>query len=216
MLLAGVFLPVLDFNVVNLALPVIRRGLAAAASDVQSVISGYTATYAVFLITGGRLGDWFGRKRMFVLGEASFTLASVLCGTSWSPSILVTGRILQGLTASVMAPQVLASIRVMFPAAEQGRALGLYGATFGPANICGQVLVSRPFGFTWEAISLINVPIGVAAFIGSLLFFSDSWAPDAEKLDIGGDRRRAFARVSGEPEMHQAAPTVSKAKRCAA
>jgi EmrB/QacA subfamily drug resistance transporter len=190
-LLAGAFLPVLDFNVVNLALPVIRRDLGAASSDVQFVISAYAATYAVFLITGGRLGDLLGRKRMFMLGVAGFTLASVLCGTAWSPSILVAGRILQGLTATVMAPQVLASIRVMFPAAEQGRALGLYGATFGLANICGQVLggvlvSSQPFGFTWQAIFLINMPIGVAAFIGSLLFLSDSWAPDAEKLDIGG------------------------------
>ena len=90
-----------------------------------------------------------------------------------------------------MAPQVLASIRVMFPVAEQRRALGLYGATFGLANICGQVLggalvSAQPFGFVWQAVFLINVPIGVAAFIGCLLFLSDSRAPDAEKLDIGG------------------------------
>jgi EmrB/QacA subfamily drug resistance transporter len=190
-LLAGAFLPILDFNVVNLALPVIRRDLGAASSDVQFVISTYAATYAVFLITGGRLGDWLGRKRMFMLGVAGFTLASVLCGAAWSPSILIAGRILQGLTATAVAPQVLASIRVMFPASEQGRALGLYGATFGLANICGQVLggvlvSSQPFGFSWQAIFLINVPIGIAAFIGSLLFLSDSRAPDIQKFDLGG------------------------------
>jgi EmrB/QacA subfamily drug resistance transporter len=190
-LLAGAFLPILDFNVVNLALPVIRRDLGAASSDVQFVISAYAATYAVLLVTGGRLGDWLGRKRMFMLGVAGFTLASVLCGAAWSPSILIAGRILQGLTATVMAPQVLASIRVMFPASEQGRALALYGATFGLANICGQMLggvlvSSQPFGFTWQAIFFINVPIGLAAFIGSLFVLSDSRAPGIQKLDLGG------------------------------
>src|SRR5580704_17553840 len=129
-LLTGAFLPILDFNVVNLALPAIRQDLAATSSEVQFVISAYAATYAVFLITGGRLGDLFGRRRLFLLGVAGFTIASVLCGIAWSPAVLVAGRILQGLTATAMAPQVLASIRVLFPPAEQGRALALYGATF--------------------------------------------------------------------------------------
>jgi EmrB/QacA subfamily drug resistance transporter len=190
-LLTGAFLPILDFNVVNLALPAIRQDLGASSSEVQFVISAYAATYAVFLITGGRLGDLFGRRRLFLLGVAGFTIASVLCGIAWSPAVLVAGRILQGLTATAMAPQVLASIRVLFPAAEQGRALGFYGATFGLANICGQVLggvlvSSHPFGWAWQAIFLINVPIGLAAFIGGLLFLRDSRAPQAQRLDVGG------------------------------
>jgi EmrB/QacA subfamily drug resistance transporter len=190
-LLTGAFLPILDFNVVNLALPAIRHDLGASSGEVQFVISAYAATYAVFLITGGRLGDLFGRRRMFLLGVAGFTIASVLCGIAWSPVALVAGRILQGLTATAMAPQVLASIRVLFPSSEQGRALGFYGATFGLANICGQilggVLVSmHPFGFAWQAIFLINIPIGLAAFVSGLLFLPDSRAPQAQKLDIGG------------------------------
>jgi EmrB/QacA subfamily drug resistance transporter len=190
-LLTGAFLPVLDFNVVNLALPAIRRGLDATSSDVQFVISAYAATYAVLLITGGRLGDLFGRRRMFMLGVAGFTIASILCGAAWSPAALIAGRILQGLTATIMAPQVLASIRVLFPSAEQSRALALYGATFGLANICGQILggvlvTSDLFGLTWQAIFLINVPIGLAALIGSLLVLKDSHAPHARKLDFGG------------------------------
>lgn len=190
-LLTGAFLPVLDFNVVNLALPAIRQNLGATSSEVQFVISAYAATYAVFLITGGRLGDWLGRKRMFMLGVVGFTLASALCGTAWSPGVLIAGRILQGLTATVMAPQVLASIRVLFPPSEQGTALGLYGAIFGLANIIGQILggalvSAHPFGFTWQAIFLINVPIGIAAFAGSLFFLGDSRADQAQKLDIGG------------------------------
>jgi EmrB/QacA subfamily drug resistance transporter len=190
-LLTGAFLPILDFNVVNLALPAIRQDLSATSSEVQFVISAYAATYAVFLITGGRLGDLLGRRRMFLIGVAGFTAASVLCGIAWSPGILVAGRILQGLMATVMAPQVLASIRVLFPATEQGRALAFYGATFGLANICGQVLggvlVSyHPFGLAWQAIFLINVPIGLAAFIGGLLLLRDSRAQQARSLDIGG------------------------------
>ena len=190
-LLIGAFLPILVFNVVNLALPAIRQNLGATSSEVQFVISAYAATYAVFLITGGRLGDWLGRKQMFMLGVTGFTLASVLCGTAWSPGVLVAGRILQGLTATVMAPQVLASIRVLFPPSEQGKALGLYGATFGLANIAGQILggvlvSSHPFGFTWQAIFLVNVPIGIAALTGSLLFLGDSRADRAQRLDIGG------------------------------
>jgi MFS family permease len=98
-LLTGAFLPPLDFNVVNLALPVIRLNLHATSSAVQFTMSAYAATYAVFLITGGRLGDLFGRKRMFMLGVAGFTIASVLCGTAWSPNVLIAGRILQGLMA---------------------------------------------------------------------------------------------------------------------
>jgi EmrB/QacA subfamily drug resistance transporter len=190
-LLTGAFLPILDFNVVNLALPAIHQDLGASSSEVQLVISAYAATYAVFLITGGRLGDLFGRRRMFMLGVVGFTLASVLCGIAWSPPVLIAGRILQGLTATVMAPQVLASIRVLFPAAEQARALAFYGATFGLANICGQllggVLVStQPFGFAWQAIFLINVPIGLIALLGSLLVLRDSRAEHAQKLDLGG------------------------------
>jgi EmrB/QacA subfamily drug resistance transporter len=190
-LLTGAFLPILDFNVVNLALPAIRQNLDATSGEVQFIISGYATAYAVFLITGGRLGDLFGRRRVFTVGVAAFTLASILCGFALSPAVLICGRILQGLAATLLAPQVLASIRVLFPRAEQPRALALYGATFGLANICGQllggVLVSaRPFGFTWQAIFLINVPIGLVAAAGSLAFLRESRAADASKLDWGG------------------------------
>ena len=190
-LLIGAFLPVLDFNVVNLALPAIRQNLGASSGEVEFVISAYAATYAVFLVTGGRLGDLFGRKRMFMLGVAGFTLTSLLCGIAWSPSALIAGRILQGLTATAMAPQVLASIRVLFPTAEQARALAFYGATFGLANICGQVLGGvlisvHPFGFAWQAIFLINLPIGLIALIGSSVVLRDSRAEHAQELDLGG------------------------------
>lgn len=190
-LLTGAFLPVLDFNVVNLALPAIRQDLGASPGEIQFVISAYAATYAVLLITGGRLGDLFGRRRMFMFGIAGFTLASLLCGLAWSAPILIAGRVLQGLAATMMAPQVLASIRVLFPASEQGTALALYGAIFGLANICGQLLggflvSAHPLGFAWQAIFLINLPIGVAALIGAVFVLGESRAEHARRLDLGG------------------------------
>ncbi len=190
-LLTGAFLPILDFTIVNLALPSIRQGLGATSSEVEFVISAYSATYAVMLITGGRLGDLFGRKKMFVMGVAGFTTASLLCGFADSPAALIFGRVLQALMASVMAPQVLASIRMLFPDGEQTRALALYGATFGLANICGWLLggflVSlHPFGFTWQAIFFVNIPIGAAAFVGGILFLTESRSAHARKLDIPG------------------------------
>ena len=122
-MLTGAFLPILDFTIVNLALPSIRQSLSASSAQVQFVISAYAATYAVMLITGGRLGDLFGRKRMFLIGVAGFSVASLLCGFATSPTVLILGRILQALMGTVMAPQVLASIRILFPGPEQTRAL---------------------------------------------------------------------------------------------
>lgn len=190
-LLIGAFLPPLDWTAANLALPAIHEDLGASPAELQFVISAYTATYAVFLITGGRLGDWFGRKRLFTLGIAGFTLASALCAMARSPIILIAGRILQALTATLMAPQVLASIRVLFPPAEQGKALGLYGAVFGLSNIAGQVLggilvSSHILGFTWQTVFLVNLPIGLCALVGSLFFLRDSRAAQARNLDLGG------------------------------
>jgi EmrB/QacA subfamily drug resistance transporter len=190
-LLAGAFLPPLDFTIVNLALPVIRDNLGASASDLQFVISAYAATYAVFLVTGGRLGDLLGRKTMFLSGVAGFTLASALCALAWTPGLLIAGRILQGMMATVMAPQVLASIRTLFRGAEQGHALALYGAAFGLANICGQVLggvlvSSHPFGLSWQAVFLVNIPVGLATIAGAMVFLRDSRAAHPAPLDLGG------------------------------
>ena len=112
-LLLGAFLPPLDFYIVNLALPAIRDGLQATGGQLQLIVSCYSSAYAVFLITGGRLGDLYGRKRMFIAGLASFIVASAICGFSPNGSILIIGRILQGASAAVLAPQVLATIRTI-------------------------------------------------------------------------------------------------------
>ena len=116
-LLVGAFLPPLDFFIVNVALPAIQDELSASSSAEQLVISSYAAVYAVTLITGGRLGDIYGRGKMFFIGLIGFAAASLLCGLAWSPWVLISGRVLQGATAAIMAPQALASVQAIFPEA---------------------------------------------------------------------------------------------------
>ena len=122
-----------------MALPSIRDGLGATPSQVALVISGYASGYAVFLVTGGRLGDLYGRKRLFISGMAGFTAASALCGLAPTASWLVTGRVVQGLAASMLLPQVLGSIRALFDSErELARAMTLSGVMMGLASVTGQ------------------------------------------------------------------------------
>src|SRR5258708_36663611 len=121
-LVTGSVLAPLDFFIVNVAMPSITAGLHASASDVQLVISGYAVVYAIFLITGGRLGDIYGRKSIFLIGLAGFALASAFCGLAWSPSALILARLLQALAPAATAPHALASVPAPFPAPERARA----------------------------------------------------------------------------------------------
>lgn len=123
-----------------MTLPSIRADLHASADVAQLVVSVYAMAYAVTLILGGRLGDIYGRRRTFVAGMLGFGLASSICGLADSAAVLVIGRLLQGISAAVMAPQSPASIHALFPANEKGRALSLYAATFGLAAVGGQLL----------------------------------------------------------------------------
>jgi MFS family permease len=169
-LLVGAFLPPLDFFIVNVALPSIQSSLHTSAAELQLVISGYASAYAVFLITGGRLGDLFGRRKIFLGGISCFGLTSVLCGLATSPALLIVGRMLQGLSAAAMAPQGLASIHALFPEQERARALGLYGAAVGLAAVAAQALggalISADFfHLEWRIIFLINLPVVAAVLI---------------------------------------------------
>lgn len=190
-LLVGAFLPPLDFFIVNVALPSIQRDLHASSSAEQLVISSYAAFYAVTLITGGRLGDLFGRERMFVVGLLGFSLASMLCGFAWSPWALVTGRALQGATAAVMAPQALASIQVIFPEQERHLALSFYGAVFGLASVAGQalggILISaNVLGLGWRAIFFVNLPIAMLVFALAVPLLRSARSRDGGRLDLAG------------------------------
>jgi MFS family permease len=190
-LLVGSFLPPLDFFIVNVALPSIQTELGTSSSAEQMVISSYAALYAVTLITGGRLGDLYGRSRMFFFGLIGFTAASLLCGIAWSPWALIVGRSIQGFTAAIMAPQALASVHAMFPESEKSLALSLYGAVFGLAAVIGQVLGGflisfNLFGMGWRMVFLVNLPIAVAVFVFGIPLLKNTQKRYAGKLDLGG------------------------------
>ncbi|WP_426577123.1 MFS transporter [Xenorhabdus stockiae] len=190
-LLVGAFLPPLDFFIVNVALPDIRDELGMSPAGQQLVISTYATMYAVMLITGGRLGDIYGRNRIFFIGLTGFALASTLCGLATSPWVLIIGRALQGLTAAIMAPQALASIQAIFPDAEKPRALGIYGAIFGLASVIGQVfggmLISlNIFGLGWRLIFLVNLPIIILVLIFGLSLLQETRIQRSRRLDLTG------------------------------
>ena len=138
-LLAGGFLPPADFFIVNVSLSSIHEALHATPAQVQLVISGYGAAYAVFLVTGGRLGDLYGRRRMFLLGMAGFTLTNMLCGLATSAVVLVIARVVQGATAALLVPQVLGAMPTLFDD-DRGlaRAMSAYGVMMGLAAAAGQ------------------------------------------------------------------------------
>src|SRR5690242_14791480 len=126
-ILCAAFLVALNFFIVNVSIPSIRASLHATFAQVQFVIASYGLTYSVLLISGGRLGDIYGRKRVFVWGVIAFTGASMLCGLAPSPAFLIVARALQGATAAILFPQVLAIIQVTFAQKERAKAFGLYG-----------------------------------------------------------------------------------------
>lgn len=169
-LLAGGFMPPVDFFIVNVALSSIHESLRTTPGETQLVISGYAAGYAVFLISGGRLGDLFGRRTCYLVGMAAFGLTNLLCGIAQSPVQLLVGRVSQGMAAALLVPQVLASIRALHDDdAALAKALGVYGMMMGLAAAIGQfsggALVQwNPLDLGWRAIFLIKVPICAITF----------------------------------------------------
>jgi EmrB/QacA subfamily drug resistance transporter len=189
--LAAAFLGPLDFFIVNVSIPSIKADLGATNAEIQLLIAGYGLTYAVCLITGGRLGDIFGRKRMFLLGMAGFTLASTLCGLAANPGVLIAARVLQGITGAAMFPQVLSIIQVSFPPAERGKAFAIFGTVMGTASFAGNVLGgfllrADLFGLGWRPVFLVNLPLGVVAVLATLRLVHESRSPRAARLDLGG------------------------------
>ena len=167
-LMCGVFMIVLDFFIVNVALPAIQAGLHASSSAVEWVVAGYGLTCAVLLIGGGRLGDLAGRRRVFCAGMALFVLASAGCGLAPTAAVLVTARLVQGIAAALISPNVLSVIGVAYPGPARVRALTIYGLVMGLAAAGGQliggVLIQADIlHLGWRMVFLINVPVGVAA-----------------------------------------------------
>src|SRR6202451_1820418 len=139
-LLLAAFMNLLDVSIVNIAIPSIQHSLHASYADVQWALAGYTLAYAVVLITGARLGDAYGRKRLFLIGVAGFTIMSALCGAAQSPGQLIACRVIQGAMGAIMIPQVLSVIQVIFPAAERIKALAAFGITAGLGTVSGPLV----------------------------------------------------------------------------
>lgn len=181
----------LDNTIVNIAIPSIQANLGASYAMIQWLAAGYALTFAVLLITGGRMGDVFGYKKLFLTGVAGFTIASLLSGIAWSPETLVAARLLQGAMAALMVPQVMSLMQIMYKPHERAGVMGLFGAlgglsaSLGP--IVGGILIqANIFGLDWRPIFLINIPIGIFAFLAAVRFLPNGKSAHPLKLDLLG------------------------------
>ncbi|MFO1184483.1 MAG: MFS transporter [Bauldia sp.] len=190
-ILLAFFMDVLDTSIVNVAIPAIQDGLGASYAAIQWVIAGYSLAFALFLITGGRLGDIFGYRTLFVAGMVGFTIASALSGLAPTIEVLIAARFLQGTMAAVMVPQILSTIQVIYAREERKNVTGFYGAAAGLASVMGPVvgalLIAADIGgLGWRMIFLVNVPVGIAAAIAAALFQPDARSPSPLKIDAVG------------------------------
>lgn len=196
--LLGAFLSIADFFIVNVALPTIDARLHASAATLELVVAGYGVPYALLLVLGGRLGDLFGRRRLFMVGMASFTVCSLLCGTAPTAAALVAFRGAQGASAALMVPQVLATIQAALAGQQRAKAIGLYGATAGIAAVVGQLaggaLVTADIaGAGWRPIFLVNVPIGLAGLVLAWREVPATRSPEPPRVDLPGTLLLALA-----------------------
>ncbi|GAA4710947.1 MFS transporter [Phytohabitans rumicis] len=187
-LLAGAFLPIMDFFITNVALPSIDASLHASTSSLELVIAGYGVAYAALLVLGGRLGDRYGRRRLFLGALAGFVLASLACGLAPTVGVLIAARIAQGATAALLIPQVLATFHHTLEHERKARALALYGATSGIAAVVGQLvgglLVSADIAGTgWRPIFLVNVPIGLVVLVVAARIVPNTRSPHPVGVD---------------------------------
>lgn len=190
-IMTAAFMDLVDVTIVNIAIPSIERDMKASFGSIQWITAGYALAFAAGLITGGRLGDIYGRKRLFLVGITGFTLASALCGFAANPEMLVASRLLQGAMAAMMVPQVLAIIHATFPAHERGKVFGMFGAIVGLGAVSGPLLGAlltqwNVAGLEWRPIFLINLPVGIAGVILGRRFITESKAPTALRLDLVG------------------------------
>lgn len=190
-LFAPVFMVILDVFIVNVAAPSLRADLHASESDVQWVVAAYLLTYAISLITAGRLGDIFGRRRMFRIGVGGFTVASALCAAAPSASALIAGRLLQGFAGAAMWPQVLSIIQVHFPPEQRRRVIGVQGGIQGLASVTGQIVGGGLIALDvlhlgWRSVFLINVPVGLFALAAAGRVVPESRSETARRLDLPG------------------------------
>lgn len=189
--MAATFMAMMDSYIVNVAIPSIRTDLHASVSAVEMTVGGYILVYGLFLVTGGRLGDIVGYRRMFLVGLGLFTAASLACGIAQGPGSLIVFRCVQGFSAALFFPQILSIIQTSFDGERRDRALALFGVTIGLAAITGQliggVLVHLDlFGWGWRPIFLVNLPLGLATIVGAALTMPGTKGAQRPRLDLPG------------------------------
>ena len=223
-LLTGIFLIVLDFFVVNVALPSVQQDLDADATALQWLVAGYALTFGGLLLVASRMADRWGRRRMFVLGTGLFVLSSAVCGFAPDVDTLLVARLVQGASAAAVAPTVLALIGDVYAGPQRVRALGAYATVMGVAAASGQLIGGLLIhldiaGSGWRSIFLVNVPIGIAALVAAprLLPETRVAAPRARRRrePAGGrraDRDRAAVGPGAEPGL--AAVDLGDPRRC--
>ncbi|WP_171161767.1 MFS transporter [Streptomyces sp. I05A-00742] len=199
--LIGGALPMVDFFIVNVALPTIDHDLHAGPALLEMVVGGYGVAYAVLLVLGGRLGDMVGRRRLFLWGTAAFGVTSVACGLAPDAWTLVVARIAQGAASALMLPQVLATIQATTRGSRRTRALSLYSATAGAASAVGQVLggvlVSADIAGTgWRSIFLVNAPLSAVALVMAFRLIPETRSEHPTRVDGAGTVLLSVALVS--------------------
>ncbi|MET8040390.1 MFS transporter [Micromonospora sp. NPDC005215] len=189
--LTAAFMDLVDGTIVSIALPRIQADLGAGYAAAQWILVGYSVTFALVLIPGGRLGDIYGRRRVFLIGIAAFVVASIVCGAATTAPVLVVARLIQGVAAGLMVPQVMSVVVILFQNAERAKAFALYGVTLSLANVSGPLLGAlfteySVFDLGWRAIFYVNVPIGVLALLGALRWLPESRSETPLRVDVAG------------------------------
>jgi EmrB/QacA subfamily drug resistance transporter len=188
---AAQFMFGVDAFIVNVAIPTIAVELHASAAQIESVIAIYLIAYATLVVTGGRLGDIYGTRNVFIAGVAGFTVTSLWCGLARSGPELITARLAQGATAALMVPQVLATLHLLFADSSRARAFGIYGIVLGLSGAAGftlgGVLVTLDLaGLGWRAVFFVNVPFGVAIIVAAWKIMPTLQHRAGTRLDIPG------------------------------
>lgn len=191
-ILLGQLLIIMDIFIINVSVPSIQRDLHASNGEMQFVMAAYLIGFASLLITGGRLGDLYGRKKMYITGLSAFMISSVACGFSAGAEQLVISRFVQGISAAMMAPQVLSMIQILFPGhKERTEAMGWYGITIGIGTVLGQFLGGYFSSLTvmeepWRFVFLINVPLIIPAVFFTIKILNESKASVRQSFNTGG------------------------------
>ncbi|MFE5245075.1 MULTISPECIES: MFS transporter [unclassified Streptomyces] len=189
--LFAVFMDMVDNTVLNVALPAVQRDLDASSSQLEWSVAGYTLAFAAAMITGARLGDQLGRRRIYLIGLGAFVATSALAGAAVNAEMLIIARVLQGVAAALMVPQVLAMLQVDFPKSERPKAMSLYGMSLAVGGIGGPLLggillQADLFDLGWRPVFYINVPVGLIALAAAAYLTRESRADTRESFDIRG------------------------------